>query len=84
VLIGTPNVYGSIFRFEGQASVFALPDGRGPSIAVSFPSLRPWTCAELRRRRILGVLPGLVGTIQATEPIKLIVGAREPLVGGCC
>ena len=82
VLLGKPNVYGSIFRFEGQASVFALPDGGGPCYRCLFaepppPGLVP-SCAE---GGVLGVLPGLVGTIQATEAIKLILGVGEPLVG---
>lgn len=82
VLLGKPNVYGSIFRFEGQASVFALPDGGGPCYRCLFrepppPGLVP-SCAE---GGVLGVLPGLVGTIQATEAIKLIVGVGEPLAG---
>jgi len=80
VLLGKPNVYGSIFRFEGQASVFALPDG--PCYRCLFPEPPPPglvpSCAE---GGVLGVLPGLVGTIQATETIKLIVGAGEPLKG---
>jgi len=80
VLQGKPNVYGSIFRFEGQASVFALPDG--PCYRCLFPEPPPPglvpSCAE---GGVLGVLPGLVGTIQATEAIKLIVGAGEPLKG---
>jgi adenylyltransferase/sulfurtransferase len=80
VLQGKPNVYGSIFRFEGQASVFALPDG--PCYRCLFPEPPPPglvpSCAE---GGVLGVLPGLVGTIQATEAIKLIVGAGEPLRG---
>jgi adenylyltransferase/sulfurtransferase len=80
VLLGKPNVYGSIFRFEGQASVFALPDG--PCYRCLFPEPPPPglvpSCAE---GGVLGVLPGLVGTIQATEAIKLIVGAGEPLKG---
>src|SRR6266481_5328512 len=80
VLQGKPNVYGSIFRFEGQASVFALPDG--PCYRCLFPEPPPPglvpSCAE---GGVLGVLPGLVGTIQATETIKLIVGAGEPLAG---
>ena len=80
VLLGKPNVYGSIFRFEGQASVFALPDGpcyRCPFPEPPPPGLVP-SCAE---GGVLGVLPGLVGTIQATEAIKLIVGVGEPLAG---
>jgi len=80
VLLGKPNVYGSIFRFEGQASVFGLPDG--PCYRCLFPEPPPPglvpSCAE---GGVLGVLPGLVGTIQATETIKLIVGAGEPLKG---
>ncbi len=80
VLTGRPNVYGSIFRFEGQASVFATPDG--PCYRCLFrepppPGLVP-SCAE---GGVLGVLPGLVGTIQATEAIKLILGIGEPLIG---
>jgi len=80
VLLGKPNVYGSIFRFEGQASVFALSDG--PCYRCLFPEPPPPglvpSCAE---GGVLGVLPGLVGTIQATETIKLIVGVGEPLKG---
>ena len=80
VLLGKPNVYGSIFRFEGQASVFALPDG--PCYRCLFPEPPPPglvpSCAE---GGVLGVLPGLVGTIQATETIKLIVGVGDPLSG---
>ncbi len=80
VLAGRPNVYGSIFRFEGQASVFATPDG--PCYRCLFrepppPGLVP-SCAE---GGVLGVLPGLVGTIQATEAIKLILGIGESLIG---
>ena len=80
VLLGKPNVYGSIFRFEGQASVFATADG--PCYRCLFPEPPPPglvpSCAE---GGVLGVLPGLVGTIQATEAIKLIVGIGETLVG---
>ena len=80
VMLGKPNVYGSIFRFEGQASVFAMPDG--PCYRCLFPSPPPPgmvpSCAE---GGVLGVLPGIVGTIQATEALKLIVGVGEPLVG---
>ncbi len=80
VLLGKPNVYGSIFRFEGQASVFATPDG--PCYRCLFPTPPPPgsvpSCAE---GGVLGVLPGIVGTIQATEAIKLILGAGEPLIG---
>jgi molybdopterin/thiamine biosynthesis adenylyltransferase/rhodanese-related sulfurtransferase len=80
VLLGKPNVYGSIFRFEGQASVFALEEG--PCYRCLFPEPPPPgmvpSCAE---GGVLGVLPGLVGTIQATEGIKLLLGVGEPLVG---
>jgi molybdopterin/thiamine biosynthesis adenylyltransferase/rhodanese-related sulfurtransferase len=79
VLLGKPNVYGSIFRFEGQASVFALEEG--PCYRCLFPEPPPPgmvpSCAE---GGVLGVLPGLVGTIQATEGIKLLLGVGEPLV----
>jgi adenylyltransferase/sulfurtransferase len=80
VLLGKPNVYGSIFRFEGQVSVFAVPGG--PCYRCLFrepppPGLVP-TCAE---GGVLGVLPGLVGMIQATEALKLVLASGEPLVG---
>ena len=80
VLLGIPNVYGSVYRFEGQASVFATADG--PCYRCLFrepppPGLVP-DCAE---GGVLGVLPGMVGTIQANEVIKLLVGIGEPLVG---
>ena len=80
VLLGKPNVYGSVFRFEGQAAVFAAPGG--PCYRCLFrepppPGVVP-TCEE---GGILGVLPGLVGTIQATETLKLILGAGDALVG---
>src|SRR3954464_15051986 len=80
VLSGKPNVYGSIFRFEGQASVFAAKDG--PCYRCLYPEPPPPgmvpSCAE---GGVLGILPGLVGLIQATETIKLIVGIGEPLIG---
>jgi adenylyltransferase/sulfurtransferase len=80
VLLGKPNVYGSIFRFEGQASVFATADG--PCYRCLFPEPPPPglvpSCAE---GGVLGVLPGLIGTIQATETIKLLLGIGEPLIG---
>jgi adenylyltransferase/sulfurtransferase len=80
VLLGRPNVYGSIFRFDGQASVFATEDG--PCYRCIYPEPPPPglvpSCAE---GGVLGVLPGLVGTIQATEAIKLILGLGAPLVG---
>ena len=80
VILGRPNVYGSIFRFEGQASVLATTEG--PCYRCLFrepppPGLVP-SCAE---GGVLGVLPGLVGTIQATEAIKLILGIGDPLIG---
>ncbi|HXG86828.1 MAG TPA: molybdopterin-synthase adenylyltransferase MoeB [Vicinamibacterales bacterium] len=80
VLLGKPNAYGSIFRFEGQASVFATKDG--PCYRCLYPEPPPPglvpSCAE---GGVLGVLPGIIGTIQATETIKLILGAGEPLIG---
>ena len=80
VLLGKPNVYGSIFRFEGQASVFATEEG--PCYRCLYPEPPPPglvpSCAE---GGVLGVLPGLVGTIQATETIKLLLGVGEPLIG---
>jgi adenylyltransferase/sulfurtransferase len=79
VLLGKPNVYGSIFRFEGQASVFATKDG--PCYRCLYPEPPPPglvpSCAE---GGVLGVLPGVVGTIQATEVVKLIIGVGEPLI----
>lgn len=80
VFTGKPNVYGSIFRFEGQASVFATKDG--PCYRCLYPEPPPPglvpSCAE---GGVLGILPGLVGLIQATEAIKLILGKGEPLIG---
>jgi sulfur-carrier protein adenylyltransferase/sulfurtransferase len=80
VLTGKPNVYGSIFRFEGQVSVFATD--AGPCYRCLYPEPPPPglvpSCAE---GGVLGILPGLVGVMQATEAIKLILGAGEPLVG---
>src|SRR3954471_21717763 len=80
VLTGKPNVYGSIFRFEGQASVFATEEG--PCYRCLYPEPPPPglvpSCAE---GGVLGILPGLVGIMQATEVIKLILGAGEPLIG---
>ncbi len=79
VLTGKPNVYGSIFRFEGQASVFATREG--PCYRCLYPEPPPLglvpNCAE---GGVLGILPGLVGVIQATEVIKLILGKGEPLI----
>ena len=80
VLTGKPNVYGSIFRFEGQASVFGAKDG--PCYRCLYPEPPPPglvpSCAE---GGVLGILPGLVGIIQATETIKLILGSGDPLIG---
>jgi adenylyltransferase/sulfurtransferase len=80
VLLGKPNVYGSIFRFEGQASVFATESG--PCYRCLYPEPPPPglvpSCAE---GGVLGVLPGIVGTIQATETLKLLLGIGEPLIG---
>ena len=80
VLLGKPNAYGSIFRFEGQASVFATE--AGPCYRCLYPEPPPPglvpSCAE---GGVLGILPGLVGVIQATEVIKLILGKGDSLVG---
>ncbi len=80
VLLGKPNVYGSIFRFEGQASVFYAT--QGPCYRCLYPEPPPPglvpSCAE---GGVLGVLPGIIGTIQATEAIKLILGIGQPLIG---
>ena len=80
VILGIPNVYGSVYRFEGQMSVFAAETG--PCYRCLFrepppPGLVP-SCAE---GGVLGVLPGMVGTIQANEAIKLVMGIGEPLIG---
>jgi molybdopterin/thiamine biosynthesis adenylyltransferase/rhodanese-related sulfurtransferase/molybdopterin converting factor small subunit len=80
VLLDKPNAYGSIFRFDGQASVFAVKGG--PCYRCLYPEPPPPglvpSCAE---GGVLGVLPGIIGIIQATEAIKLILGAGQPLVG---
>jgi len=80
VISGKPNAYGSIFRFEGQASVFATKEG--PCYRCLYPEPPPPglvpSCAE---GGVLGVLPGIIGVIQATEAIKLMLGIGEPLVG---
>ncbi len=79
-LLKKPNVYGSIFRFEGQASVFW--PGRGPCYRCLFPEPPPPglvpSCAE---GGVLGILPGVIGAIQATEAVKVLLGVGEPLVG---
>ena len=80
VLLKKPNVYGSIFRFEGQASVFDA--SRGPCYRCLYPEPPPPglvpSCAE---GGVLGILPGIIGVIQATEAVKLILGSGEPLIG---
>jgi sulfur-carrier protein adenylyltransferase/sulfurtransferase len=80
VILKKPNVYGSIFRFEGQATIFAYPGG--PCYRCLYPEPPPPglvpSCAE---GGVLGILPGLVGVMQATEVIKLILGVGDPLVG---
>jgi adenylyltransferase/sulfurtransferase len=80
VLLGKPNAYGSIFRFEGQASVFSTREG--PCYRCLYPEPPPPglvpSCAE---GGVLGVLPGVIGVIQATESIKLLTGLGEPLIG---
>jgi adenylyltransferase/sulfurtransferase len=80
LILGKPNVYGSIFRFDGQASVFAMPDGpcyRCLQPEPPPPHLVP-SCAE---GGVLGVLPGVIGTLQATEVIKIVTGVGETLAG---
>jgi molybdopterin/thiamine biosynthesis adenylyltransferase len=80
VLIGKPVVHGSIFQFEGQVSVFT--PHAGPCYRCLYPTPPPPglvpSCSEVG---VLGVLPGVIGVIQATETIKLIIGQGEPLVG---
>lgn len=80
VLLGKPNVYGSVFRFEGQATVFAYQDG--PCYRCLYPEPPPPgmvpSCAE---GGVLGVLPGLIGMVQATEAVKLVLGIGETLKG---
>lgn len=80
ILLKKPNVYGSIFRFEGQATVFGYPGG--PCYRCLYPEPPPPglvpSCAE---GGVLGILPGLIGVVQATEAVKLIIGQGQPLVG---
>ena len=80
VLSGKPNVYGSIFRFDGQATVFATENG--PCYRCLYPEPPPPglvpSCAE---GGVLGILPGVIGVIQATETVKLILGIGDPLIG---
>ncbi|MEX1009921.1 MAG: molybdopterin-synthase adenylyltransferase MoeB [Chthoniobacterales bacterium] len=81
VALGTPNVYGSVWRFEGQVSVFA-PHLGGPCYRCVNPRApEPGTVPSCAEAGVLGVMPGLVGTLQALEAIKLITGLGEPLVG---
>jgi len=80
VFLGKPNVYGSVFQFEGQASIFGAKNG--PCYRCLYPTPPPPglvpSCAE---GGVMGVLPGIIGTIQAAEAIKLIVGGAKPLIG---
>jgi adenylyltransferase/sulfurtransferase len=80
VLLKKPNIYGSIFRFEGQATIFAYPGG--PCYRCLYPEPPPPglvpSCAE---GGVLGILPGIIGLVQATETVKLILGVGQPLVG---
>src|SRR5512147_1659269 len=80
VMLGKPNIYGSIFRFEGQASIFCMPGQ--PCYRCLFPEPPPPgmvpSCAE---GGVLGVLPGTIGTIQATEALKILLGIGETLIG---
>lgn len=81
VLTGKPNVYGSIFRFEGQVSVFA-PHLGGPCYRCLFPTPpEPGQVPSCAEGGVLGVLPGIVGCLQANEAIKLILGTGDPLIG---
>lgn len=81
VLTGKPNVYGSIHRFEGQVSVFA-PHLGGPCYRCLFPEPpSPGTIPSCAEGGVLGVLPGIVGALQATEAVKLLLGIGDPLVG---
>jgi len=80
VILKKPNVYGSIFRFEGQSTIYAYPGG--PCYRCSYPEPPPPglvpSCAE---GGVLGILPGIIGLMQATEAVKLILGVGEPLIG---
>ena len=80
VILGKPNVYGSIFRFDGQATIFAHPDG--PCYRCLYPEPPPpGTVPSCAEGGVLGILPGMIGMIQATETVKLILGVGETLVG---
>lgn len=80
VMLGKPNIYGSIFRFDGQVSVFHAKEG--PCYRCLFPEPPPPglvpSCAE---GGVLGILPGTIGTLQATEALKVLLGIGEPLIG---
>jgi len=80
VLLRKPNVYGSIFRFEGQASIFGTV--QGPCYRCLFPEPPPpGTVPSCAEAGVLGILPGVIGLIQATEAVKLILGKGKPLIG---
>ena len=80
VLTGKPNVYGSIFRFEGQLSIFGMPDG--PCYRCIFPTPpQPGAVPSCAEGGVLGILPGTIGALQATEAVKLILGIGRPLIG---
>ena len=83
VKLGLPNVHGSVFRFDGQATVFW--PGRGPCYRCLYPEPPPAgqapSCAEAG---VLGILPGVIGLIEAVETIKILLGAGEPLIGRLC
>ena len=80
VLLGKPNIYASIYRFDGQVSVFGAPDG--PCYRCLFPEPPPpGTVPSCAEGGVLGVLPGMVGTLQATEVVKWVTGIGDPLVG---
>jgi len=80
VFMNKPNVHGSIFQFEGQATVFH--PGKGPCYRCLFPEPPPPGAApSCQEAGVLGVLPGLVGCVQAVETIKLILGVGNPLIG---
>src|SRR6266850_408862 len=81
VLLGKPNVHGSIFRFDGQATTF-VPGGGRPCYRCLFPEPPPPELApSCQEAGVLGVLPGIIGMVQAVEAVKLLLGKGEPLVG---
>jgi len=81
VLLGKPNVHGSIFRFDGQATTF-VPGGGRPCYRCLFPEPPPPELApSCQEAGVLGVLPGIIGLVQAVEAVKLLIGRGEPLVG---